>query len=598
MLRPLRFVVIVTICLFALMQTSTGCTVLKVKNQSDFDVLQEKLINTIKAGEKNIYITLSSGTYTFNENHISLKGIDASDIKIHINSKGAILIPQGREYHDGEVYQGAFTVDNSWMSGSKDLETWSSVRYADGLVEILNVDEKKCRLTCKNAFPSNIDFSNAYILIPHWYQSSVYKVDKIDGKYIYFTVDDLKESSFGGYNVNDDYNYGKKEVRYKLCNVETGDDYLRITNGKVHLPKDITAVWEGKTHRFLTIQNCTLSTIELKGIDFRGNAFAESNPAIYFKNTECKEIRIHKCSFYGMRGNVISIAATPNVKIDNNKFEECYYYGVQSDNACANTVVEKNCFESIGKRMNNTFCVVCRGTDYYVSDNTFLNFGYGGIGTGVWYKSKMKQPCSGVIENNELSFDQNYIDNIDNYGIMDGGAIYLWTKNAGSVIRYNDIQGFSGKQSNRGIFCDDGAYNFEIYGNVITGIANSHCFDSRRMANVESSKTPESDIDKANVNIVIRDNIVDGGIRFEAHEEAGNGCVKGANYILLSKDGRMPENVISNVADIEDDIVLEFNGMKKGKIGLSPASYRQIKRTVIWRSVRQRVIKNRVSEYN
>lgn len=587
---------IIAICIFALTLTSTGRTVIKVKDQIDFDRLQENLISTIKSGEKNIHITIASGIYTFNEYHITLKDIDASETKIHIHGEGAILAPQGHEYHDGEDYQGVFSVKNSWMSGARDVETWSSVRYADGLIEILDVAEKRCRLKAKEALSTGIDFKNAYILIPHWYRSSVYKVDKIDGKNIYFTADDLKASSYSGYNVNDDYNYGKKEIRYKLCNVETGDNYLRITNGKVHLPKGVAEVWEGKTHRFLTIQNCTLSAVEIKGIEFRGNAFAESNPAIYLKNTDCKEIRIHKCSFYGMRGNVISLTATPNVRIHNNRFEDCYYFGIKSNNASANTVVEENNFKSMGKRMQNTTCVRCQGTNYRVSDNVFLDYGYCGISVGIWYKHEMKYPNTGVIEKNDLSFDSDYIIHIDNFGIMDGGAIYVATKNGGSVIRYNHVHGFSGAKSNRGIFCDDGAYNIEIYGNIITGIANSRCIDSRRITKVENSKTPESGIDKANVNIVIRDNIVDGSIRFEAHEEAGNGCVKGANYVLIDKDSKIPNNVISNITDNEDDILLEYSGMKKGRIGLSPSSYHQLKRTEVWRSVRQRVINNRVLE--
>lgn len=587
----LKQYIFIICCLFVAIASFEGCTVIKVKSQKDFDELREKLTSTIKTGGKNISVTLSSGTYAFNENHITLKGINAPETKIHIHGKGAILIPQGHEYHDGEDYQGIFTVKNSWMSGARDVETWSSVRYADGLIEILDVAEKRCRLKAKEALSTNTDFNNAYILIPHWYQSNVYKIDKIEGTDIYFTANNLEESSFGGYNVNDDYNYGKKGIRYKLCNIETGDDYLRIIDGKVHLPKGINTVWEGTTHRFLTIQNCRFASIDISGLQFQGNAYAESNPAVHVKNSKCKEIRIHKCGFYGMRGNVISITATPNVKIDNNKFEDCYYNGIKSNNESANTIVEKNRFKSMGKRMNNTFCVVCRGTDYHVVDNVFLNYGYGGVGVGVWYKSKMKQPCCGIIENNELSFEQDYLNTIDNYSIMDGGAIYLWTKNAHSVIRYNYIHGFSGMKSNRGIFCDDGAYNFEIYGNVIMGVANSRCIDSHHIAKVESAKTPESGIDKANVNIIIRDNIVDGSIRFEGNEEVENGCVKGSNFILLANNGKMPKNVLSNITDDEDDIVLEFNGMKKGKIGISPFSYRKLKKTAAWKSIHEYVIK-------
>ena len=556
------FRVILICCFFVTTSTSIGRTTIVVSSQTEFDGLQEQLINTIKSGEKVIYVKLLPGTYIAKEKHITLKDIDASNTKIRIVGHGATLIPEGREYHDGDNYQGTFSVGNSWMSGNKDVETWSYVKYADSLIEVLDAEEKYCRLKCNNAFPSDIDFNNAYILITHWYQSSTYKIEKIEGQYIYFTANDLKESSYGGFNVNDDYNYGNKIIRYKLCNIETGEDYFRITDGKVHLPNGVTSVWEGKTYNYLTFQNCKFAIVEVNGIQFHGNAFAESHPAISIRNTACKKIRIHKCGFYGMRGSIINVSASPNVKIDNNQFADTYYYGIWSNNGSANTVVEKNSFKSMGKRMHNTKCVGCLGTNYRVSDNVFLDFGYCGIRTGVWYKSDMKQPCTGVIENNDLSYSQDYLDHIENYGIMDGGAIYLATKNAGSIVRNNYIHGFSGIKHNRGVFCDDGASNIEIYGNVITDIVNSMCIDSRRVTFVERSNTPESGIDRANINIVIRNNTVDGSIRFEAHEDSDNGCVKGANYILPSEDGKMPKMVISNVANPEEDIVLKSSETK------------------------------------
>ena len=556
------FRVILICCFFVATSTSVARTTIVVSSQTEFDGLQEQLINTIKSGEKVIYVKLLPGTYIAKEKHITLKDIDAADTKIRFVGHGATLIPEGHEYHDGDNYQDTFSVGSSWMSGNKDVETWSYVKYADSLIEVLNAEEKLCRLKCNNAFPSDIDFNNAYILITHWYQSSTYKIEKIEGQYIYFIANDLKESSYGGYNVNDDYNYGNKTIRYKLCNIENGEDYFRITDGKVHLPNGVTSVWEGKMYNYLTFQNCKFAVVEVNGIQFRGNSFAESHPAISIRNTACKKIRIHKCGFYGMRGSIINVSASPNVKIDNNQFADTYYYGIWSNNGSANTVVEKNSFKSMGKRMHNTKCVGCLGTNYRVSDNIFLDFGYCGIRTGVWYKSDMKQPCTGVIENNDLSYSQDYLDHIENYGIMDGGAIYLATKNAGSIVRNNYIHDFSGIKHNRGIFCDDGASNIEIYGNVITDIANSMCIDSRRVTFVERSHTPESGIERANINIVIRDNTVDGSIRFEAHEDSDNGCIKGANYILTAEDGKMPKMVISNVANPEEDIVLKSSETK------------------------------------
>ena len=549
-----RLVILFLFCLVSTVASACRTTIV-VKNQTDFDALQQTLTSTIKAGKKNIYVKLMPGTYVAKEQHILLKGIKATDTKIHILGNGAVMVPLGMEYREGDVYQGSFSMDNCWMNGAEDVENWSYVRYADSLIEILDSEKKLCRLKMKTSTISHQPSANSYILIPHWFKSSVYKIDKIEGQYVYFIADDLKASKFGGYNINDDYNYGKKGIRYKLCNADLGDDCLRITEGRVHLPKGVTSVREGVTRNFVTIKDCKFAAVDIEGIQFRGSAYKESVYAIRIKGLESNSSRIHQCSFNGMRGNVISIAASPNVRIDNNRFEECYHYGIRSSNESANTVVEKNHFESMGKAMTNTKCVRCQGTNYRVSNNRFVNFGYGGISTGVAYKNKMPQPCSGIIENNDLSFDQDYMNHIDNYGIMDGGAIYIATKNTSVVVRNNHIHGFSGMKSNRGIMCDDGAYNIEIYGNTITGIANSYCIDSRRVQKVERSSDPESPIEKANINIVIRDNTIDGSIRFEAHEGPDNGCVKGANYILLDKKDNMPEMTIKNVKNPKKDKV-------------------------------------------
>ena len=580
-----RFFILFLICFVS--TTVSACrTTIVVKNQTEFDGLQEKLTNTIKADKKNIYVKLMPGNYIAKDNHILLKDIKASDTKIHIQGINAVLLPSGREYREGDVYKGTFSVENSWMNGSEDVEIWSYVQYADDLVEVLDTIKKRCRITCKNTFPKETDISNAYILITHWFHSSVYKIDNIDVNYIYFTADDLKTSSFGGYNVNDDYNYGKKDIRYKLCNVTTSDDCISVVDGRVHLPKDVTSVREGVTHNFMTLKNCRFSSVEITGIQFWGGAFLQSNPAVIIKKSECESIRIHKCGFYGMRGNVVSITASPNVRVDNCQFEDCYQYGVKSNNESANTVVEKNSFNSMGKRMDNTYCVRCQGTNFRVSDNIFINYGYGGIFTGVSYRSTMKQPSVGVIENNDLSFTQDYLDHIDNYGIMDGGAITIAAQNVGTIVRYNYIHGFSGMKSNRGIYCDNGASNFELYGNVITGITNSWCIDSRRVKKAERANTPESKIERANVNINIHDNIVDGGIRFEANEDLDNGCVKGVNYILCARNDELPKMKVNHVTNTEDDIVLEYTGMKNGKLSISAPSYRQLKHNKNCRTVR------------
>lgn len=239
-------ILLVCFCVFAAFSLEAQETIV-VKSQSDFDRLTENLTVALQSATDDIYVMLLPGQYEVNEHHIKLVKMNAPSKRIHVIGHNTICVPKGKEYKDGDKYEGVFSVNNSWMCGEKDVEIWSHVRYADGLVEILNPETKECRIKCFESYPTDVDYDNAYILITHWYFSSVYKIDKIEGNHIYFVARDLAESYYkNGYNINDDYNYGKINPRYKLCNVETGDDCLRITNGKVCLPKGISSVREGK----------------------------------------------------------------------------------------------------------------------------------------------------------------------------------------------------------------------------------------------------------------------------------------------------------------------------------------------------------------
>lgn len=563
-------------------------TTIVIDNQQSFDDFQNSLTNTIRKGDKEITIIISKGTYIAKENHISLQDIQKSDLKLSIKGNGAIIIPQGQEYQNGYKYVGNMSEKSSWMSNSQDIRTWSDVISVDGLIEILDEAKKQCRLKCKEPM-ALVANGASHILIPHWFQSSIYKIDKILGYYIYFTATDLKISYNKGYNVNDDYNFGKQAIRYKLLNAKANKHCVRISEGKIILPDGETNVREGIVNRLFLIQNCNLNSLELSGIKFYGNSNINSRSAIYFNNVNCRDVWVHDCEFRGMRSNVLTFSSSSNVRVENNLFADCYNNGIQSDNNCRNTVIKDNTFMNMGKSMQNSFCIVCRGDNFHILGNKMTDFGYGGIGVGVWYKNTKNNQCAGLVENNELSYSEPYVANIIEHGIMDSGAIYVWTKTDGVVIRHNYIHNYSGAYGNRGIFCDDGAYNYQIYGNIIMNVPNSYCIASRREASVEMSKTPESGIVKSNVNNVIRDNIIDGDILFAGHEDINNGCVKGANYILMKKGGKAPKNTIRNIVNPEEDIPLEFVGLANGKLYITSQSYRKLKKSKSWNNLRKYV---------
>ena len=502
----------------------TDAKTIRVRSQEDFDNLSRRVATVASTSPSSrLRIVFKSGTYVADDGQVLFSAIDRPDLKIRILGRSSVIIPRGREYRNGDRYDGVFDVNRSWMSSGVDVPIWSEVKYADGKVEVLDAENKQCRLKSTAPVPDIADTSDAYISIPHWYRSSIYKIDKIQDSYIYFTAPDLALSYNNGYNVNDDLNYGKKPIRYKLCNVGGEQGCFRIEDGMVRLPSGVSSVWEGDAYRFLEVRNCKLKSFELTGFEFRGSKYRDyAAPAVYFVRTDFGSALISNCTFSGLRSQAVAVSASSNVTVKNCVFQDCYLGGVTSENRSLNTHVAENTFRSMGKRMENTFCVICRGENYRVSDNTMTDFGYGGIGVGVWYKHDKPAPCNGVVERNTLTFTPQYSASIDQHGIMDSGAIYVWTQNDGAVIRDNVIDGYSGMKDNRGIFCDDGAYNVTISGNTITGIANSYSIDSRRVQSVESAQG--SKVRRANVNNRVSGNVVDAPIRFEPREGSDNGC--------------------------------------------------------------------------
>jgi hypothetical protein len=566
-------------------------SVVQIRNQEQFDRIQQLLEAEINAGQRNILVVFSPGTYVAKEKHISLTYVTAPNAVLRFKGNGAILVPYGKDYKDGDTFFGSFSPYNSWMSGSNDVNVWSTVKYAEGQVEIINDAEKRCRIKTKETYDKRVDFSNAYILIPHGYQSSVYKVDRFEKGYLYFTATDLQSSAKVGYNVNDDFNYHKRAIRYKLSGVS--DDVISFTNGKISLPANVSSIREGRIQHYFYFENCIFRSITIDGFSFNGNQsnpFVSSRAVLFFNNVLSKKISIQKCSFCGMKVNAISALSSPNVRIVDNTFSDCYYNAIEIDNNSNNAVVQKNTFNRMGKRMQNSFCVICRGTDYLIADNTFKDFGYSAIGVGVWYRSVQENPCNGIIERNTLEFTDRYAAEIDNYGIMDSGAIYLWTKNDGAVIRNNYISNYTGAGDNRGIFCDDGAYNFQIYGNLIMGIQNSYCIDSRRVSHVEVRSAPGDNVFYANVNNIIRDNYIDGNIQFVGNESVNNGCVKGSNF-RFSGIGNQGNDRLMNTEE-RDDVILDKVNSVNGKILVRSGDYNRLRRSMGWRHIKKHIVRS------
>ena len=415
--------------------TEARC-VIDIKNQNDFNALQQHLIQAIDNGEVSIIIRLRPGTYVYTENFVIIEGVNNPLLNIRIDGDRAIIVPDGKYYHNGDTYQGVFSTSNSWLNGDQDITIWSNVFFSDKLVEIVSIDDKYCRIHSSSTLSNDDSCQNAFIMIPHWFRTGVYKVDKVKDGYIYFTATDLAKSSLKeGFNINDDYNYHTVYPRYKLCNLGELTNRVSILNGKVFLPQNVTEVYEGRATRFLALKNCLIHSLEISGVKFRGSRFTSYVSFLSFDSVDAKKVRVTECEFRGLRSNIVSLSETSNVSFDNCLFEDCYSYGIVADNRSENTQIIGSTFRMMGKGMQNTFSVICSGKNYLIQNNLFQDFGYGGIGVGSWHGVQQTKESCGIVENNHLYYTEKYQDAIMEHSIMDGGAIYAWTLNDGAIIR-------------------------------------------------------------------------------------------------------------------------------------------------------------------
>ena len=241
-----------------------------------------------------------------------------------------------------------------------------------------------------------------------------------------------------------------------------------------------------------------------------------------------------------------------------------------------NTRITDNYFLNTCKGLKSTFSIHCISTDFYVANNTLVNFGLGdiGVGTGVNDADEGK----GIVENNVLYYTGEYADYAKKSSLIDGGAIYLYTRNNRTIVRYNRIHNYTGAHSNRGIYCDDGSYGFTLYGNIITGISNCNYIDSRLVP---------SEVLPTNTNNIIEYNFVEGRYKLEASKKVGNACVKGKN-VVLSRKGDSPYNiVINNFQNPEEDIHLEYIANRDLTIVVPSKTRRELRKLPIYGRIKK-----------
>lgn len=259
----------------------------------------------------------------------------------------------------------------------------------------------------------------------------------------------------------------------------------------------------------------------------------------------------------------IFVSEETNLRLDNCVVRYCTEFGINAQSK--SNVVIRDCyfcqtwksaikskgsiyvhvtnFVNVNQGRQNTGAIDCEG-DATIVDNELADYGSLGIRVGK-VKAMTKDECPSVqVISNILDMSL-----MINQGVVtDTGAIYLAANSAFATIKGNTIQNYKGRGNNHAIYCDDGAYNFEVSNNKIYNCPNGYAISSRC---ADPSKTPRGYAGGVpNTNRLIADNYCESGVWFGGNAEvADNKCVYKNNRV---HEITAYKTKLSNVKNIND----------------------------------------------
>lgn len=457
-----------------------------VKTHADFNRLSARISEALQ-GKDDVEVIFSPGVYYFQENHLSLQNLQYPDQKVVIRCDGAVFLPAG----NGPVEWTDVYIDPVTLRSFSHL---SEVKQVLRRPEIVDAKTGLCRVKTREKPLSSAKAHGKKLILTQWYTSGVYDLLKIERNYLYFKADRVTSDGNPQFDPDSDYKYGRVLPRYVLADVSA-------------LPEGLH---RGTASRFLTVSASNLKAFSLSGGHFIGNGGKDC--LIQFYRCTADSISVSQCRFDHIHGPVVQTQYSSHLRFHGNRVSHCWRSGVTIDYFSSDAVVADNSFEQTGELMMQDFAVLARGSDFDIRNNLFCDFAYSAVGVGTHYRESIPASSSGFVRDNELYCSDGF-----NRGLMDSGAIYVYTINKDVSIIGNYIHDIGGYGDNRGIFCDDGTVNVSILNNRILRIRNSYCIDLRRVASVE--KDPRSAIRKVNVGNRMEGNVIDGRVRFVNRDE-------------------------------------------------------------------------------
>lgn len=340
-----------------------------------------------------------------------------------------------------------------------------------------------------------------YINFSCGWTAYTWPIVKYDNGYIYFR-------SYGtDYCVDFDWyqGNGKKFTQYRL-------------------------IYCGETQYIKYILSLKLGAkVEMKNVDLRGGISV----------SEGANLRLDKCNVMFCTEYGINAKDKSNVVVIDCYFSQTWKSAIKSKGSI---YVRDSTFANVNQGRQNTGAIDCEGVAVIVGNHLF-NYGSLGIRVGK-VKAVTKDECPTVFVAGNTLFTS-----IINQGVVtDTGAIYLAANSTFATIKENRIENYGGRGNNHAIYCDDGAYNFEVSCNKIYNCPNGYAISSRC---ADPSKTPRGYAGGVpNTNRLIADNYCESGVWFGGNTEvADNKCVYKNNKV---QEMTKYKTKLSNVEIIND----------------------------------------------